>query len=159
MDLMKRLVARWTEHDIAIRSGATDSAIFGFEARHRVSLPADFREYISTVDGMGEIGTTDNDLFCFFALTDLVSIAENVPDRAAKFDDAGRYFIFADHSISLPSFAIRLTDDPAIGCPVAAVFTDSGALDVEIFFESFTDFLRSYLDDPNGTGATFPHSV
>lgn len=159
MDLIQRLLARWAEHDIVIRSGVTDASITAFEARHNVKLPPDFRAYISTVDGMGEIGTTDEDLFCFFSLSDLVSIAENVPDRAAKFDDAHRYFIFADHSISLPSFAIRLTDDPATGCPVAAVFTDGGALEVEDFFNSFTDFLRSYLDDPNGTSATFPSSA
>lgn len=159
MDLIQRLLKRWTEHDIAIRDGATDTLIDGFETSHGVTLPSDFRDYISTVDGMGEIGTTDNDLFCFFSLSDLVSIADYVPDRAGRFDDAHQYFLFADHSISLPSFAIRLASDSSVGGAVAAVFTDEGALEVEDFFDTFTDFLRSYLDDPDGTSATFPRDA
>ncbi len=159
MDLMRRLIERWAEHHLAIRRGASATSIEAFEKRHRVLLPADLREYLSTVDGMDGVGTTDDDLFSFFSLSDFQTIAERAPDRAAKLEDAHRYFIFADHSIALPSFAIRLTEDSKAGCPIASVYTDAGTLEVEDIFDSFTDFVRSYLDDPHGTSVMFPRNV
>jgi hypothetical protein len=159
MDLIHCLRKRWAEHDIVIVPGATKAVITAFEDRHGIRLPTDFHNYISTVDGMGDIGTTDNDLFCFFPLSDLVSIAEFVPDRANMFAEASRYFVFADHSISLPSFAIKVNSDSSAGGPVASVYSDGGALAVEDCFDSFGDFLRSYLEDPNGTSAIFPRGL
>ena len=133
------------------------SEIVTFQTRNGVVLPRDMAEYFSAINGMGELGTTDDDLFCFFRLQDLASIADRVPDRASRFHDAHRYFIFADHSISLPSYAIRLHSGDSDANPVASVYTDGGALEVEDFFESFSDFVRHYLDDPNGTCVTFPN--
>ena len=108
---------------------------------------------------MGERGTTDNDVFSFWQLSDVESIAQYLPDRSHRLSNASRYFIVADHSIGLPSFAVLLpatSDDPS---PVASVFTDSGALKLENCFDSFTDFLRSYMDDPIETNATIPRST
>ena len=156
MDLMQRLIARWTEHGISIPTGASDADIAAFESRTQSILPADLRAYFATVNGMGERGTTDNDFFSFWQLSDIESIAEFVPDRSERIPDASRYFIIADHSISLPSFAIRLAHNPADPSPIASVVTDNLALELEDVFDSFTDFLRSYLDNPDETSATFP---
>jgi hypothetical protein len=158
MDLIQRLITRWADHGIAIRSGAPSDALDDFETRHRLKLPSDFRAYLAAVDGMGEDGTCDEDMFCFFQLADLRTIADLVPDRVSSFPDAQRFVIFADHSISLPSFAIRLTANATDATPVASVFTDGGALGVQEFFDSFTDFLQSYLDGPIETSVLLPSS-
>ena len=159
MDLMQRLIARWTEHGIAIRSGASDADISNFESRFHCTMPADLRHYFETVNGMGELGTTDDDLFSFWRLSDVQSVAQYVPDRADRLPNASRYLIIADHSIGLPSFAIRISATPNAPSPVASLFTDRGALELEDTFDSFTGFLRSYLDDPNETSAAFPRGV
>jgi hypothetical protein len=117
------------------------------------------REYFLTVNGMGPLNVVDDDLFNFLPLQDLITIAEQLPDRCSKFAEASNYFIFADHSIGLPSYAIRLSSNANDANPVASVFSDFGALEVEVFFDSFSDFVNHYLDDPHGTSASLPKSV
>ena len=159
MDLMPRLIARWTEHEIAIPSGASAADISDFESRSHCVMPDDLRRYFATVNGMGERGTTDNDFFSFWQLSDVESVARYVPDRSHRLPNASRYFIVADHSIGLPSFAVLLPTASGDPSPVASVFTDSGALELEHCFDSFTHFLRSYIDDPIETSATIPRSA
>jgi hypothetical protein len=159
VDQIKRLIARWTAHGIACPPGLSPSEICAFESRHNVRLPDDLRLYFLSVDGMGEKGTYDEDFFSFWQLSDVISIAEMLPDRCVRFGDAHRYFIFADHSINLPGYAIRLSSDPADVNPVASVFFDFGALEVEDFFESFTDFVSQYLDDPFETSVALPRNA
>jgi hypothetical protein len=151
MDLTRRLIARWTEHGIAIPSGASDAEIATFESQAKRILPDDLRCYFATVNGMGVRGTIDDDFFSFWQLADVESIAQFVPDRSSRIPTASDYFIIADHSISLPSFAIRLSNTTNEPSPVASVFTDRGALESEDVFESFSEFLRSYLNNPMDT--------
>lgn len=158
MELMPRLVARWTEHGIACPSGVSNADLAAFESQNNCALPDDLRHYFATINGMGDRGTMDIDFFSFWQLSDVESIAQFAPDRAHRFPDASRYFIIADHSIGLPSFAIRLSATSDAPSPVVSLIMDGGALELEEAFESFTDFLRSYLDDPLETSATFPHS-
>ena len=148
MNLIHQLVSKWVDEGIDIRGGVDLEAIQIFENHHNVVLPADFRNYFTAVDGMGERHTSDNGFFGFWRFQDLVSISDDLPDRAKSFEHSHRYFLFADHSISLPAFAIRLSDDRAAPTPVARVFSDFGALDVEDFFDSFTDFVNVYLVEP-----------
>ena len=118
--------------------------------------PDPFDSLFDSLNGMGDRGTCDDDFFCFWALADVESISEHLPDRCSRFADASHYFIIADHSISLPSYAIRLSADSSAANPVASLFADSGAIAVEDYFESFTDFVLHYLDDPVETSAAFP---
>lgn len=159
MDQIKRMMAHWTSHGIECPAGVSPGRIANFESRHEVVLPNDLRSYFSAVNGMGELNIIDNDWFHFWQIEDVTTIAAFVPDRSTLFQDAERYFIFADHSISLPSYAIRLSSNPADENPVASVFTDRGALQVEDFFGSFTEFVTQYLDDPLETGGMFPRTV
>jgi hypothetical protein len=39
------------------------------------------------------------------------------------------------------------------------VYSDFGAIEVEVFFNSFTDFVNHYLDDPRGTAAALPRNT
>ena len=148
MTHLDELIAHWNKAGIAVPEGASPLDITNFEQNNNVLLPDDFSNYFSTVNGMGERGTWDSLLFSFWCLQDVVTIADDVPDRAAKFQESNRYFMFADHSIALPTFAIRLSPNTAEPNPIAAVITDFGALDVENVFESFTEFIAVYLNTP-----------
>lgn len=159
MDLSQRLIDRWTSHGISCPPGVSPSQISAFESRHNVQLPPDLRSYFLAVNGMGERGTCDDDFFSFWQLSDVISIADELPDRSSRFADSSYYFQIADHSICLPSYAIRLSADPADANPVASVYADRGALAVEDIFESFTDFVQHYLDDPFRTGAALPSNI
>jgi hypothetical protein len=149
----------------------TADHIAEFESRHNVLLPQDFRTYFHTVNGMGTAGgtdidprglrrfflgsgnagsdtTVDDDWFSFWRFEDVVCVAEDLPDRIAQFPDANRYFMFADHSIGLPTFAIKLSPNPTLPTPIASVFADQRELFGEDVYDSFTDFVQHYLDDP-----------
>jgi hypothetical protein len=67
--------------------------------------------------------------------------------------------MFADHSVGLPSFAIRLSHEPDSPTPVAGIYSDFGALEVEDFFDSFGAFLDCYLDDPDTARAAIPRNA
>lgn len=66
IDLSTRLRQHWF-HTVALRAGATDAEVAAFEARHRVRLPADMREYLPPVNGM-DASDTDKDCTSFWGL-------------------------------------------------------------------------------------------
>ena len=159
MNAIARLVERWKSTGIACPPGVAPADIAAFEDRYHVDLPSDLREYFLTVNGMDPSDRCDDDLFSFFPLQEVATIAERLPDRCSKFAEASNYFMFADHSIALPTYAIRLSSNPDDPNPVASVYSDFGAIEVEVFFNSFTDFVNHYLDDPRGTAAALPRNT
>ena len=157
MNLIRDLISKWHDDGIAVRSGVSPEAIAEFEHRNDVVLPDDFMTYFLMIDGMGERHTCDSDFFGFWRFQDLITIADDLPDRSDIFDQSHDYFMFADHSISLPTFAIRLSNEKSTPTPVAGVYSDFGALDVEDFFESFTDFVSVYLRNPTELVGAIPY--
>jgi hypothetical protein len=154
MDLIARLISRWESHGIRCPAGVTPAEIEAFEAARSVTLPPDMRIYFLAVNGMGVFGTCDNDWFSFWPLEGVITIFERLPNRSSPLADASRCFMFSDHSIGLPTYAIRLSADCAEPNPVMTVFSDSGAFEVTVAFDSFSDFVNQYLDDPLTTGLT-----
>ncbi len=154
-----RLIEHWRSHGIECPPGATEAAIHEFETSRGLVLPADMRSYFLAVDGMGERGTCDNDFFSFWPIGDLISVAEDLPDRTAREPDAARYIMFADHSIALPTYAIRLSHRHSENTPVASVFADAGSFGLKVYFDSFTGFVNAYLDDPIETSVAIPDNV
>jgi len=153
---LPRLTAHWASHGIELPRGATEQQIRQFEAKHNVVLPTDMRSYFQAVNGMGERGVVDDDMFGFWRIQDLISVADELPDRTDDYPDTRRYFMFADHSISLPTYAIRLSSNANDNTPVASVFSDFGAFGISDLFPSFTEFVSSYLTDPYGPCQTLP---
>lgn len=151
MNQIERLIARWTSHEIKCPPGVAPEVIASFESAHSVWLPPDLRTYFLAVNGMGEREVWDRDFFCFWPLEDVVTVRKYLPDRTEHFPDAKSYFMFADHSVGLPTFAIRLSSDSSEATPVATIFSDRGAFEIKNLFESFTGFVDKYLEDPLGT--------
>ena len=109
----ERLRAHWFAQGLEPPPGVTEDRLRGFETRFGVSLPADLREYFLHVDGTGVPFKWDDDLFNFRPLGEFESIGDleivvEHPSRQIILDDPSLHFVFADHSIWLPAYAIRL---------------------------------------------------
>jgi len=156
---LPRLVAHWSSHGIDLPSGATEEEIRQFESRHNVVLPADMRFYFQAVNGMGKRGVMDEDMFSFWRIQDVISVADELPDRTRDYPNTRCYFMFADHSISLPTYAIRLSSNATENTPVASVLSDFGAFGIGDLFASFTEFVTNYLADPYGRCQTIPEAL
>jgi hypothetical protein len=148
MKLFEELIARWKQMGIDVPPGVPQEAIAAFEAFHRVAMPQDLRECFIAVDGMREIGVLDDSLFNFRPLSALTQVTSNPSDSRQDRPAAAQYFVLADCSISLPEFAIRLNADAEDKTPIATVFSDAGVSVIADRYESFSEFIRRYLDDP-----------
>jgi hypothetical protein len=63
-------------------------------------------------------------------------------------DDLSSFFIFADHSICLPAYAIRLTASRTASHRVIAIESDqSGGYSASVVARSFSEFVDRYLTD------------
>ncbi|MDA7928498.1 SMI1/KNR4 family protein [Mariniblastus sp.] len=156
MTLANQLVSRWQDDGIAIADGVSIAAVEDFQQKYNVILPSDFHAYLTVINGMGEPFTCDNNMFSFWPIEQIESVADHFPKRTANVIDAKRYFMFSDHSISLPTYAIKLSNNRSDPTPIATVFSDFGAFDLEGFCDSFTDFVRLYLDDPTHLSTCLP---
>lgn len=121
----------------------TEFELAQFEARHSVTLPADFREYLLKLNGVEE----DPDLFRFWPLQELRPV--DVPNFTVR--ERNKFFFFADYLIESHYYAIYLGDDPqlqnwvVIPCMPKQPFVAT----------TFTGFIELYLQD---APAIFGHS-
>ena len=96
----------------------------------------------------------DEHLIAFWPLAEvgpvpvLLAGCRGIPDYGgieAALPDAGAYYLFADHSIWLTVYAVRLTPDAADPAPVVCI---QGGADWREVAPSFGEFLRRYSEDP-----------
>ena len=126
--------------------------IVAFEQRHSVSLPDDVRRFYSRFNGtlemdtafnafwpLDEVDTVPKKLSDYAGIPDYSKIADNLPNA----DD---YFVFADHSIWVNVYAIRLKGEHSATAPVLWI-ADGSTFD--IIAESFLEFWLRYLTDPD----------
>ena len=145
------LKAHWSAQGRRFRPGAPEESLAAFEVRYGVRLPPDLRDYFSTVDGMDAFGESnpfglDKDLFRFWPLNEVERATESYsPDHFLK--DQASFFLFADHSIALPSFAIRLAAEAEGDNYVLAIYSDGGNYEATKVADSFTNFVGKYLAD------------
>src|SRR5215204_2487527 len=104
--IAEKLRAHWAAHGVEAPAGVSEDRLKGFEDRHGVTLPADLRDYFLQVDGMGSRSEFDDDFFSLWPLGEVVRASDEFDDPFI--DDQPSYFLFADHSIRLPAYAIRL---------------------------------------------------
>jgi hypothetical protein len=142
---------RWRALGVTVRDGASAACIADFESRYRIQMPFALRQFYELMDGM-EVGETDEELNSFWPLHDVGTVPEKLSDFRGTPDyggiehilpEAASYFVFADHSIWLQVYAVRLSthgdrDD---------VYAICGKL-FERIAPSFADFLGQYAKDP-----------
>ena len=159
MKLIDQLISKWLDEDLWDSPDATLSCVDDFQMRNGVVFPPDFRDYILRANGFRDRYEIDSNAFSFWKLTDLTSIGREFSNRIGDRIELTRYFMFADHSIGLPTYAIRLNESGGEVSPVATVYSDFGHLDVEDSFDSFTMFIRRYLEDPIELATTLPRDT
>lgn len=142
--LWQRLSVMWRDAGLMIRPAVDSMAIRQFESKYRVTLPADIREYFSTVDGMEDDLDPGSNRFWPLAIVKPVSeeLTEHHADRWAYPD----CFVFADHCIWCFAWAVRLgTERLDVSGPVFQV--TGGGEPGRLIAHSFTEFVEMYLKD------------
>lgn len=141
-----RLKAHWLAQGLAVRAGVSAEQIRSFEFAHGLVLPDDFRDYLAVVNGTGRSTEMDAALFCFWSLEELTSLNTKFPD-GPWFEAPIAYFLFADHSLNLPAYAMRLGASPTAIAPIIAVYSDAHEYSWYRVADSFTSFVERYLTD------------
>lgn len=162
MSRIERLVGKWKTPGILdswpslppakCPEGASPEAIAEFETQYGVAIPDDLRAYFLAVNGMGPAQCVFDDAFnSFWQIENVVSVADYEPDGSCDVPESNSWFIFADHSLHIETFAIRLSSDSRNPSPVARVrLCENEQFDIEVAFDSFSAFLDAYLDNPMG---------
>jgi hypothetical protein len=151
--LAEAAVRRWEAAGVAPRPGLSDPHLDAFERRCGVRLPAAARALYRRADGMRP-GAWDEALVAFWPLAEVGAVpallagCRGIPDYGGietALPDAGAYYLFADHSIWLTVYAVRLTSDAAGPAPVVGI---RGGADWGEVAPSFGEFLRRYAEGP-----------
>ncbi|MCS6851673.1 MAG: SMI1/KNR4 family protein [Gemmataceae bacterium] len=145
--------AWWQAAGVTPRPGAAAADLDAFERRHGVRLPPEVRAFYAEADGMPS-GAWHEELLSFWPLAEvgpvplLLAGCRGVPDYGgieASSPDAASYFVFADHSIWLHVYAVRLSPDPSVARPVVWI---AGGDRWEVLAGSFGEFLWRYAEEP-----------
>jgi len=142
----ERLRAHWLAQGITPPPGVAEDRLREFETRFGVSLPLDLRGYFLEIDGMGSRDeSNDDDWFSFWRLAEVKQCSDMYTDRFIE--DQSAYFVFADHSICLPAYAIRLTPSGTDSRQVIAIESDQREYSTSVVALSFSEFVERYLAD------------
>jgi hypothetical protein len=149
----RRLKHYWDSLDLESAPGVSDHNLEAFECRYDVRLPGDLREYFSVVNGTGHMcgepvktGTGqlyDHEFFSFWPLELVRPLNQDFPEAGVAEHES--FFLFADHSIWAPVFAIKLSRDRTVTNVVINLF-QGGGIDREVS-NSFSEFVEDYLRD------------
>ena len=133
----------WLRQGVKLNVGASEDELASFEAKYRVRLPSDLRDYFAAANGFdgSETWMTDDEVITFLGLEEVKPMSEYwSPDVA----DADSYFVFADYSLAAHVYAISLND---LGDRSAVVVVyDTKPIRVA---GSFSEFVEGYLGNNN----------
>jgi hypothetical protein len=143
---LEQLISRWNEEALFLRGPCKVATVQAFEDKERVVLPADFRSYWLTIDGMPEtLGQSQDDNgFCFWPIHRVVRADVELRRQSPSAQvgpESSSYYIFADYLDWSWAYAIKLRP-PEVGRVVTV-----GTLFEHVVAPSFGQFLQAYLCD------------
>jgi hypothetical protein len=148
----ERLRAHSLAQDIQSPPGVLEVHLQQFEMHFGVALPDDMRNYFLHMNGMGGLLNIennlfwDNDLFRFWPLQEVARASDAYENLSIE--DRSSFFIFADHSICLPAYAVRLTASGTDCHQVLAIQSEQkGGYSTSVVARSFSEFVDRYLTD------------
>ena len=138
--VLDALIGHMKRQDIARGPTVTAREIAAFESRHDVRLPEDVRAYFIHLNGceFGHDGPWDDQLLSFWHLSQLRPLSVEFPQHSIR--DGERFFAFADYSIDVHCYAIRLSADNSDSTPVAVLYDEflvTVAPSLTAFFERY----------------------
>jgi hypothetical protein len=153
-DQLNRLVQFWRTDNIAASELAVQKDIDIFNSRHSLVLPNDLVDYFKLANGTKE--DYDKNFFRFYPFRKFLSIDvdlkkwRGIPDYGNiinTLEDYRNCFVFADYSIMLFSYAIRLHPFETGTNEVYTICGDKH----KIISGSFGEFIDQYLEDCSAT--------
>jgi hypothetical protein len=148
--LTQQLIECWRRQNLEIAIGATREQIEQFEQTNQVYLPQSVRDYFLASNGMGRRGHQfDEDFFSLWSLDDLVPMDQEFESAGALTPEPDSYYMFADHSIGIIYYAMRL-DSKADQRGRVIGFYPPYMEDAKVIidFPTFPAFLEAYLQGP-----------
>jgi hypothetical protein len=142
----EKLIDHWQAEGLSLAPGASKRALREFETKHKVVLPADFREYLSYANGMAQVSGHDCDAkgFSFWPLSRITTVSEECKRSKVEIpavDDIDHYFAFSDYMQWSWAYAICLL--PAR----EGMILQFGVRSPRIIAGSFTEFVDDYIID------------
>jgi len=143
---VEKLLRRWERRGVGYAPGVDEAALVAFEARHGVSLPADFRSYLQLANGTGDGG--DDGGYWFASLDQLAPVAHTWGYAEDGRDCFAGCFVFADWALHCWDYAIQLAGpEHEVGCVFCV---ESAAHRAGAMAPSFGEWVTMYLRDPDG---------
>jgi hypothetical protein len=142
----QQLIKHWRGEGLVIVPGVSKREMRDFESTHNVTLPIDFREYLSHVNGMAQVGGDDCDEkgFAFWPLRSIRSVLEEAARskvEVPELESVDNYFAFADYLQWSWAYAICLA--PAR----EGTILQFGTRSPRIVAGSFAEFVEAYIHD------------
>jgi hypothetical protein len=138
---LKALQDAWEARGVVNPTPATEAEIAAFEAGYNVRLPAEVRAYFRLLNGTrhGKGGLDDSEhLLSFWHLSQVRTLAE---EGITDDPRADQIFVFADYSLWVWAFGLRLGLDPSQPAPI---IVDIGWPHQEVS-PDLNSFLEAYL--------------
>ena len=138
------LKRHWSSHNVDINAGVSEAELDSFEARHRVALPEDLRDYFLCVNGMPH-DVVDDGMIRFWMLEEIQSLPQGAPafSDPSYIQNPESLFLFADYSIWAHAYAIRLGSVPMQSNEVVII----GYKSPVAICNCFSEFVDRYLTD------------
>lgn len=150
---MKKLedsTKKWHQKSTSYQAIATDDDLFNFQTTNSVILPHDLMRYFKEINGTS--GQYDDKFFQFNAVNELKNVNDeykdwkgipNYRDIVDILVDSEKYFVFANYSFHLFSYAIKLY---SYSSSTNEVLVLCGA-EYKKISNSFSEFMELYLND------------
>jgi hypothetical protein len=128
---------------------ADESEIQAFQARTGLNLPQDISHYFRKLNGTN--GQYDEQLFQFYALSQLESVFDHLKDWGGEpdyrnivntLDRCESCFVIADHCFHMFTYAIRMYESHTTDNEVYVICGDQ----YKVIAKSFTDFIELYVE-------------
>ena len=140
-----KLKEYWRAQGLPLAPPAAQEDIRAFEAKHGIAFPSSFKEYLSAVNGMIQVGdaSEDKEGFSFWQLRGMKSLVrvEKEDGVSSVSVDPEKYFVFSDYFQWSWAYAINV--DPT--SPVWGQVIHIGTLTPNVVAASFDEFVDLYI--------------
>src|SRR5215510_2325411 len=149
-DLWRQLIESWRSENLPIQNACKEDDIRLFEARYKIALPLDMREYFLHVNGMipNGPGYQDKDGFSCWSLETMIALVEENEEldrRYLRLAEEDSLFLFCDYMDWSWAYAIKMIPGSSVAEGIYLICCRNPIR----IADSFSDFVRLYLGDPD----------